>query len=635
MADFAGLEGGNDGIPAIVIGIDFGMTQTAVAYSRARDWSHPKPIQHWPGKLVYETVNKVPTAIAYYGNSRNIKTWGFLCEPIQDDEEFDIKELFKLHLDPQYRDEDAGHMSTKDARRAFEDYISCIHSHIEKFFDDRFSEWRYQVVEFIFSVPTTWKSAGMMNDLEDIIERAGFGGDGDMHRFNIGLTEAEAAAVYVSNQQLQKDDVMLVCDAGGGTTDVNVLKVISLPENPTRLKQLIWVEVGRCVGTEMYKGRPIGSAFINMRVTKLIMKQLKTIPNFLHTEEELRECAEKMMQGPFERFKCSFGDPASNVPTLFLPIPGLSPECDYLDLGIRNSKLMINREDLERIFDGLVKKMINLINEQIEKMEKIHPSEKITHLVVSGGLGSSEYVRKQLNSYYKLETKWPNTQNMRIILAEQPQLAVVNGLVMSRVQEINQNTVVFDERCSRMSYGVICREPYDRLRHIGDDVICDPRDRKMWANDQIDWFIKQGQSISIHGICKPYGLKIAAGEEGRPRKFALVTSELQRDQLPRSLKQNGVRSLCDIEYKLKGSIGMKPRNRHWYNRGQKYIFAEFNIRVILGPADIKFQLETKEGEVCNKPHQAVEVTWDPPIAASGDSDFDDTPMEMGYATRSS
>jgi hypothetical protein len=80
------------------------------------------------------------------------------------------------------------------------------------------------------------------------------------HRASIGLTEAEAAAVYAGNEHYNVDDTILVCDAGGGTTvsiafmltaatvfsssiqDVNVLKLMSSRGEPTRLEQLGHVE---------------------------------------------------------------------------------------------------------------------------------------------------------------------------------------------------------------------------------------------------------------------------------------------------------------------------------------------------------------------------------------------------------
>ena len=50
------------------------------------------------------------------------------------------------------------------------------------------------------------------------------------------------------------------------------------------------------------------------------------------------------MQGRFERFKCSFGSAASSaIPIIPLPIIDLPRGCDFPNLGIEGSKMLIAR----------------------------------------------------------------------------------------------------------------------------------------------------------------------------------------------------------------------------------------------------------------------------------------------------
>ncbi len=69
------------------------------------------------------------------------------------------------------------------------------------------------------------------------------------------------------------------------------------------------------------------------------------------------------------------------------------------------------------------------------------------------------------------------------------QLAVVQGLVMDRVQSISRGAAIFKERCCRVSYGILCIEEYDPSNpaHIGQKVVRDSRDGKRWVEDMIDW----------------------------------------------------------------------------------------------------------------------------------------------------
>ena len=61
--------------------------------------------------------------------------------------------------------------------------------------------WRKARIEFSFSVPTTWTSVGVTKDFEKLAREAGFGAAGPAHSVSVGLTEAEAAAVYTFKAQ--------------------------------------------------------------------------------------------------------------------------------------------------------------------------------------------------------------------------------------------------------------------------------------------------------------------------------------------------------------------------------------------------------------------------------------------------
>lgn len=172
-----------------------------VAYSMGPAWPQPKTIQHWPGKLLNELSNKVPTKLQYDEQTGQVKRWGFQCN--HDEDGADVKEFFKLHLDPKYEDPRPNAPKVDDAKRWLRDYLRCIHAHVREIFGDSFPKWTAQRTEFVFSVPTTWRSPRMIADMEGIVKDAGFGSDDVEHRSIISLTEAEAAAVYASQQQFE------------------------------------------------------------------------------------------------------------------------------------------------------------------------------------------------------------------------------------------------------------------------------------------------------------------------------------------------------------------------------------------------------------------------------------------------
>ena len=167
----------------------------------APTWPEPKTIQHWPGKMINELANKVPTLLQYKENSKEVKTWGFGCD--LNDENADILTCFKLHLDPEHSDHRPEAPKVLEARRWFQDYLRCLYQYIEDVLSRSFPRWKERRTEFVFSVPTIWKNPIMIPEIENLITGAGFGTDTLYCRAKVGLTEAEAAAVYASKQNLQ------------------------------------------------------------------------------------------------------------------------------------------------------------------------------------------------------------------------------------------------------------------------------------------------------------------------------------------------------------------------------------------------------------------------------------------------
>ena len=65
---------------------------------------------------------------------------------------------------------------------------------------------------------------------------------------------------------------------------------------------------------------------------------------------------------------------------------------------------------------------------------------------------------------------------------------------------------------------------------------------------------------------------------------------------------------------------MERKNRHWYDIGPEYKKAEFLVKVIIGAADLKFQIWTKDNRLCSADHEDIQVRWDPPWLHSAADD---------------
>jgi hypothetical protein len=118
-------------------------------------------------------------------------------------------EWFKTYLDPQEynkaREADAAAVpkSHQDVRKFYRDFLRKLCPYIQDQLEDQVGRttWQRARIEFSFSVPTTWTAVSVTKDFEKLAREAGFGAAGPAHSVSVGLTEAEAAAVYTFKAQ--------------------------------------------------------------------------------------------------------------------------------------------------------------------------------------------------------------------------------------------------------------------------------------------------------------------------------------------------------------------------------------------------------------------------------------------------
>lgn len=130
-----------------------------------------------------------------------------MCD--QQDKSSDVKEFFKLHLAPQYHDDYPGCPNRLEAQCWFKDYIQCVYRHVISHCGSTIPHFVSRQVEFLFSVPTTWKDVRMVEETRQILEQV-ICTKTPLHRISIGLTEAEAAAVYAGNEHYQVRNARLM-----------------------------------------------------------------------------------------------------------------------------------------------------------------------------------------------------------------------------------------------------------------------------------------------------------------------------------------------------------------------------------------------------------------------------------------
>lgn len=160
-------------------------------------------------------------------------------------------------------------------------------------------------------------------------------------------------------------------------------------------------------------------------------------------------------------------------------------------------------------------------------------------MVLSGGLGSSAYVRDQLQQRF-LTIPHPNASQVTVIPCNDPQLVVIRGLLLDRQQRwlTNNTKSILASRLARTSYDVIVQQTYSPEVHVGEPVRVDAHDKKKkWAIDQIQWLIKKGDVVDPNApLVKSFEISLAEGELTRSWDATIVMSPNDAPFLPSSMK---------------------------------------------------------------------------------------------------
>jgi hypothetical protein len=579
--------------------------------------------------------NKVPTVVVYPTGHHEPSSWGFLSETVGETtaEDKEYKEWFKTCLDPeklrlkQIEDPDGAPASLEDVERWYCDYLRKMYEYLSFKLGGELSgvSWEEARIEFIFSVPTTWAPVPTVENFKRIVRGAGYGSHVG-HGLIIGLTEAEAAAVHVSTEApgiFRENDVLMVCDAGGGTTDLSVLRVTGTVNQAINLKQL-----------DVVFGETIGSAAIDYEFEKLVVQRLTLAHATNSLPIDPGDAAWEMMKGrDFQSVKCECGAP-DDTPLFSIAIPRVSQTYTNSDpeIRIRNGEMTFEREDLQRLFDKQITKLFRLIDSQLASLFQKIPNAQVSHLILSGGLGNSVYVQSELRRHYS-QTTIPNAQSIIVRIAPDPQLAVCKGLVSDRIRKILTSHSVLGWRCCRASYGTLCKIAYDKKNpeHEGKELARDPLNGKLYIVQSIAWFVRKGEPVSVdQPIIHRFVKKVSPGDPRRAFPTSVVESNIDAGRLPDQMNgcktclqvhltslgftTNDVpdtRILCDISSDLSEADEKKftEKNKNFWSLKKHYFRIEYSVRVLIGAADIRFELWFSDQKLSRD--QSIKVEWTP------------------------
>ncbi|KXX80591.1 Chaperone protein HscA [Madurella mycetomatis] len=605
----------NAEVPDITVAVDLGTTYTGVAWMTPR--TPVQVISDWPGSGD-RNERKVPTTLIYHGNGV-VSSWGFMCA--DDDTTMQGKskhEFFKIFMEAdtlagaQQQGLSGAPASTLEAQRFCTDYLRQVYLHVKDSIESEIGRrdlggWSGMRVEFVFSVPTTWTSLSVINTFRDVIRNAGFGVEGPRHSAEIDLTEAEAAAVATlktSAVTLGTGTVFLTVDAGGGTTDLALMQVTSANQQIPQISSMHPVS-----------GVGIGASVIDRLFIHLVSQRMATYPDIIAALPP--DLPTRLARSHhFRTLKHKFGERAYMQPVFRIPMEGVAHHFSHAGVGIENGRMIFSIQEIQALFDQQIEGIAKKITEELDWLRDSGRPEQVQHMVLSGGLGSSAYVRDQLQQRFA-SFSHPNSNPVEVIRCSDPQLVVVRGLLLDRQQKAQTGGTasVLAARVARASYGVIVRQPYLPGIHLNEDIVPDLYEtNKKWAMNQIEWLIKKGDVIYPNApLAKLFQVRLAAGELTRAWDTEVVTSHSEPSLLPKSMKKAGATKICDVRSNLDGvsqeQLILKHKRRSCFSRGYTFYICEYEVRVIVAPADLRFELWLG-GQKFSGNHEPIAVTWD-------------------------
>ncbi|GKU00247.1 hsp70 protein [Fusarium langsethiae] len=597
--------------PDLVVSVDLGTTFTGVAWMR-----HGIPIQivnDWPGSDD-RGDRKVPTAIVYNADG-SISSWGFMCADDDHDSSKTRREFFKIFLDPdtleaaQQQGLTNVPRSTGEARQFVTDYLKLVYAHVKDSIEIRMGikhvgGWRTLSVLFLFSAPTTWTSMAVVNAFKGAIHDAGFGTEGASHSALVDLTESEAAAVATLKTgavNLQANSIFLTVDAGGGTTDLALMRVESTDFNFPQLSQVAAVS-----------GLGVGSTLIDRAFARLVSQRMAANPDFRLPAD----FAARIARSPgFKSVKHKFGEKVYMQPIYKIVMEGVGFDVSHEGLGVQEGRMLFTKQDIQALFDVHIEAIIQRIKQRLHWLKDQNHAEQVGYVILSGGLGSSAYVREALQEHLT-KLQHPNARNIIVIPSQDPQLVVARGVLENKRQKMKSgNKSVLSSWIARASYGVIVQEVYMPARHFDEDIRQDPWNPDVkWATNQIQWLIKKGDTVNPDSpINKLFEIRLRDGDTTRAWDAEIVVSNNEPQWLPRSLKQAGAMKLCSVKSNLAGieqhQLVLKEKRGTCFRRGHKFYICRFDIRVIVAPVDLRFELWFNKTKFSGN-HQPVSVQWD-------------------------
>ncbi|KAK2672496.1 hypothetical protein RAB80_012575 [Fusarium oxysporum f. sp. vasinfectum] len=480
----------------VYAGIDFGTTYSKIAIAIPDRTGRVEP-RHCYAHCIEafkfkgsKVPTKYPTGI-YNGPEYDGKwlEWFKLSLPHKDDLPHDLRVSKKLDILTKERE--ALDMSAVDVTSNF---LGVIWKHAHEEICDRvkqIDEFAQYHVVITVTVPVVWP-ADARKKLYQAIQSANILGP-NVRLARKFITEAEATgialmsatSVYPGNLQgsgFQVRDTVIICDCGGGTTDLISYQVVSI--QPFAVRE---ISPGKCI---FAGGSLVDEAFLDLVKGKA--KRECPRPTFKAlTNEDFHEFVESIWDENLKiNHSLGMAGTRFRLPANFLGSQARRQPRAHPD----SLNMTFTVDDINGVFDPIVDQIVNLVKSEMSLVSR-ETGNPTKHVFMAGGFGLNLYLQEKMKIMAKRSS--PST-NIVCFEGDQGWTAVARGAVFHGIQansQSNQPIVQVNSRASREGYGLESSTDISILWLVnpGDELSADGQNRRP-IPPQAVWHGRYGRS---------------------------------------------------------------------------------------------------------------------------------------------
>ncbi|KAI7890071.1 uncharacterized protein EV154DRAFT_422635 [Mucor mucedo] len=352
------------------------------------------------------------------------------------------------------------------------------------FFYNRSKLLKKYKIRYVITVPVMWNSMDRDIMIQAAIE-ATINTKDEVDQL-LEISGPEAAALfcekrfteYFNRVEETMDDMnFIVCDAGGSNVDlVTFNSQLNKKDSDTSTTDPMICQIGDGIGDTC------GSTYLDVRFKDYLADfYSKFGVNIDRENVPLDDVMRDFVANHKLDFMPNFqGDSCYDINLPGKGIINLTRDSTYRMANGNKTLKMRNQDMKEKIFDPIVNRIFDLIDDQLDQADKI--GCRIDAILMVGGFSQSRYLQQRIKDQYK--------GVCHVSVPFEGVKAISHGAVSYAL-----NPCMIPRRCTGQSIGLEVQAPFIRsLTNLNERRVKDPDGDENFEKDRIEYFVTRDQT---------------------------------------------------------------------------------------------------------------------------------------------